>query len=68
LNPLERSVLLLRAIGDFKYREIAEVLEVPIGSVMSALSRGRQRLRLRLVESGRDHWLLNGEPSPHNET
>ncbi len=58
LSSLERSVLLLRAVGDFKYREIAEVLDVPIGSVMSALSRGRQHLRLRLVEYGRDHGLL----------
>jgi hypothetical protein len=36
LPSQERSVLLLQAIGDFKYREIAEILQVPIGTVMSS--------------------------------
>jgi RNA polymerase sigma-70 factor (ECF subfamily) len=44
-----RDVLLLRAIGDFKYREIAEVLQIPLGAVMSSLSRSRSRLRFELV-------------------
>jgi RNA polymerase sigma-70 factor, ECF subfamily len=39
LGPQERSVLLLRAIGEFKYAEIADILEIPIGTVMSSLAR-----------------------------
>ena len=58
LSPLERSVLLLRAIGEFKHREMADILEVPAGTIMSALSRARARLRLRLAEYAREHGLL----------
>jgi RNA polymerase sigma-70 factor (ECF subfamily) len=58
LAPLERSVLLLRVIGEFKYREIAEILEVPIGTVMGYLARSRQRLRQQLVEYGEELGLL----------
>jgi len=58
LSPLERSVLLLRAIGQFKHREMSEILEVPMGTIMSALSRGRAQLRVRLAEYARQHKLL----------
>lgn len=47
---MERSVLLLRAIGDFQYREIAEVLSVPLGTVMGLLGRARARLRAQLAD------------------
>ena len=67
LAPLERAVLLLQAIGEFKYREIAEILQVPIGTVMSTLARSRVRLRQRLVQYGEEYGLLKpgkaqGEP------
>ena len=39
LAPMERATLLLVAIGEFKYREIAEILQVPIGTVMSTFGR-----------------------------
>jgi RNA polymerase sigma-70 factor, ECF subfamily len=45
LNDAERAVLLLRAIGDLRYREISECLGVPLGSVMGNLSRARQKMR-----------------------
>ena len=41
----QRSVLLLVAVEDFSYRETAQVLGLPIGTVMSRLSRGREHLR-----------------------
>ena len=41
----QRSALLLIAVEDFSYRETARVLGLPIGTVMSRLSRGHERLR-----------------------
>lgn len=61
LDPLEQAVLLLTAIGEFKYREIAEILEVPIGTVMSNLARSRLRLRHRLVSFAVERGLLKPE-------
>ncbi len=43
-------VLLLWAVEDLSYKEIAEVLEVPIGTVMSRLHRARQKLSAQLRE------------------
>lgn len=45
LTESERAVLLLRALGDFRYREIAEILEIPMGSVMGHLARARGKLQ-----------------------
>lgn len=61
LAPQERSILLLHAIGEFKYREIAEILQVPMGTVMSGLARCRLRLRARLVKFGEERGLLRRE-------
>jgi RNA polymerase sigma-70 factor (ECF subfamily) len=47
-----QSVLALRAVQDLSYDEIAKVLNVPIGTVMSRLSRARAELRRRLAERG----------------
>ncbi len=61
LTPNERSVLLLRAVGDLAYREIAESLGMPLGSVMGFLSRARRKVRERLTEAARARGLV-GEP------
>ena len=65
LRSLERGVLLLHAVGEFKYREIAEILAVPIGTVMSALARARQHVRehlTRLAGPARDHSTDGANP------
>ncbi len=48
LKESERAVLLLRAIGEFRYAEIAESLGIPLGSVMGHLSRARKKMRSAL--------------------
>jgi RNA polymerase sigma-70 factor (ECF subfamily) len=48
-----REVLVLREIEDLPYREIAEVLGVPIGTVMSRLARARLMMRKALSQDAR---------------
>jgi RNA polymerase sigma-70 factor, ECF subfamily len=55
LNALEempvefREVVLMADVEDFSYREIADTLKIPLGTVMSRLSRGRRLLREELA-------------------
>ena len=50
-----REVLILREIEELSYREIADALHIPIGTVMSRLARGRERLtQAMIVNGGRD--------------
>ncbi len=49
LTETERAVLLLRGIGEFRYREIAESLEIPMGSVMGHLARARKKMQDALL-------------------
>lgn len=44
----QRAVLLLIALEEMSYDEVASTLGIPVGTVMSRLSRGRERLRLIL--------------------
>ena len=48
----QKSLLLLVGVEDFSYDDAAKIMGVPLGTVMSRLSRGRQRLRA-LLETGR---------------
>ncbi len=60
LSPEFRMVLLLWATDELSYQEIAEILDVPIGTVMSRLHRARQQVIGRLREYAREHRLRQG--------
>ena len=48
--PVEfREVLVLRELEEMSYREIASITDLPLGTVMSRLARGRKRLQLALT-------------------
>jgi RNA polymerase sigma-70 factor, ECF subfamily len=46
-----RDVIVLVDIGDFSYQEAAQILDIPIGTVMSRLHRGRRVLKSELAEA-----------------
>jgi RNA polymerase sigma-70 factor (ECF subfamily) len=48
MPPPQREILLLRDYHDLSYAEIAQVLSIPVGTVMSRLHRARSELRRRL--------------------
>ena len=52
LTPEHRQVLLLREMHQLSYDEIADTLELDVGTVKSRISRGRRQLRMFLLEKG----------------
>jgi RNA polymerase sigma-70 factor (ECF subfamily) len=49
-----RDVVVLSDVEEFSYKEVAEFLQIPIGTVMSRLSRGRKLLRQQLTDYARN--------------
>ena len=57
IPPEFRSVVLLVDVEEFAYKEVAEILSIPIGTVMSRLSRGRGLLRKHLAALARTYGI-----------
>lgn len=62
-----RAVVLLVDVEEFAYKEVADILQVPIGTVMSRLSRGRKLLRERLAETARGFGIGKAAVEGRNE-
>lgn len=58
-----RLPVLLADVEGFSYSEIAEILDIPIGTVMSRLHRGRKQLHKRLYDFAARNRLLAEEPA-----
>jgi RNA polymerase sigma-70 factor (ECF subfamily) len=52
LPPATREIVLLRDVEGLSYREIGDVVGIPVGTVMSRLSRGREAIRLSVRGKG----------------
>ena len=61
-----RLPVLLADVEGFSYKEIAEILDIPIGTVMSRLHRGRKALQKRLLDYAVNHGLADrpSDPAP----
>jgi RNA polymerase sigma-70 factor (ECF subfamily) len=58
-----RTVVLLADLQDFSYREIADMMNTPIGTVMSRLFRGRKQLQKSLYDFARERGVIGDTPS-----
>lgn len=51
LAPVFREVIVLKELEDMPYKDIAKIVDIPLGTVMSRLARARAMLRLQLQKS-----------------
>ncbi len=58
-----RLAVVLSDIEGFSYAEMAEIMDVPLGTVMSRLHRGRKALQKRLWDIARDRGIVKGGSS-----
>jgi RNA polymerase sigma-70 factor (ECF subfamily) len=66
LPPEFRTVLLLADLHDFSYKEIADVVECPVGTVMSRLYRARKAMQKQLMEHAVREGIIERPPTDEN--
>jgi len=59
IPPDFRAVVLLADVEDFSYKEVAGILKIPVGTVMSRLSRARKLLRDELAAVAQSYGIKN---------
>ncbi len=62
-----RLPVLLADVQEFSYKEIAEMLDIPIGTVMSRLHRGRKAMQKALIDFATEQGLLTRTPATISE-
>jgi RNA polymerase sigma-70 factor, ECF subfamily len=62
-----RMPVLLADVEGFSYKEISDILEIPIGTVMSRLHRGRKAMQKELVEFAKERGLIARSSPPDPE-
>ncbi len=62
LSTAQKACILLRSVEKFSYKEIAEILDIPVGTVMTHLSRGRAKLRKDLLTYAQDLGVVRSMP------
>lgn len=61
-----REVILLADVQEFSYKEVANTLDIPLGTVMSRLNRGRKLLRGELAELAASYGIGKMQTAMHN--
>lgn len=59
-----RAVVLLADVQEFDYKEVAQILEIPIGTVMSRLNRGRAQLKKTLAKVAGEYGIRTAKIAP----
>ena len=62
LSPTHRAVILMREVEGLSYREMAEVMEVSMGTIMSRLFHARRRMQVALLEQRDETGEVADEP------
>lgn len=62
VSAAQRTCLLLRAIDHSSYQEIATIMEIPVGTVMTHLARGRKKLREELSDYAQKQGIIRPFP------
>ncbi len=62
LSTAQRTCMLLRGVEKFSYQEIAEIMEIPVGTVMTHLARGRKKLRQELTDYAKETGIIREFP------
>ena len=73
LSTAQRTCILLCGVERFSYQEIAEIMEIPAGTVMTHLARGRKKLRQHLAKYAQEMGIirrfvtLHSQPGPEKK-